>query len=83
MNAEQLTNPRSNVLTFKRFHLQPIAFDPRKKENSNNNRGTNPHRLSPVPRRPSPVCVSTVHRPWSMVHRQPSIFNLQLSTDCI
>jgi hypothetical protein len=37
MNAEQLTNPRSNVLTFKRFHLQPIAFDPRKKENSNNN----------------------------------------------
>jgi hypothetical protein len=45
MNAEQLTNPRSIVhrqsSTFNLPNLQPPSFDPRKKENSNNNRGTN------------------------------------------
>ena len=33
---------RSRFSTFKRFHLQPIAFDPRKNKNSKNNSETIP-----------------------------------------
>jgi hypothetical protein len=95
MHAEQLTNPRSNVQTacpersegFKRLHPPTfnrwhLILEKMKIQKTIEEQILTTFRLSPVPRlrSVSQPSIVRVQRPWSMLHRQPSIFNLQYST---
>jgi hypothetical protein len=78
MHADQLTNPRANVQTFERFHLPTF-------HSSNLHPSPVSHGLSPssIVNRPRSILNVQTCKRSNVSAFQPSIFNLQLSTDCI